>query len=68
MGIYEISGLPIPMVPHLHQSNGSNKRKLPIWIAQKCIAVVGEETVITSAGMQTTPFHGGQYRDGNGDI
>ena len=62
MEICEISGLPIPMVPRLHQSNGYIKRKLRVWRAQKCIALVGAETVLTRAGPQTTPFHGGQYR------
>ena len=53
------SGLPIPMVPHLHQSNGYIKRKLREWRVQKCIALVGAETVLTSAWPQTTPCHGG---------
>ena len=65
MEISETSGLPNPMVPHLHQSNGYFKKKLQVWRAQKCIALVGAETVLTSAGTQTTPFHGGHYRAGN---
>ena len=56
------------MVPRLHQSNGYVKRKLRVWRAQKCIALVGAETVVTSAGPQTTPFYGGRYRDGNGNM
>ena len=36
--------------------------------AQKCIALVGAETVLTSAGPQTTPFHRGQYRVGKANI
>ena len=56
------------MVPRLHQSNSHIKRKLRVWRAQKCIALIGAETVLTSAGPQTTPFHGGQYRDGNGNF
>ena len=68
MEICEILGLPIPMVPRLHQSNGYIKSKLRVWTAQKCIALVGAETVLTSAGPQTTPFHGGQYRAGNGNM
>ena len=68
MEISETSGLPIPMVPHLHQSNGYFKRKLQVWTAQKCIILVVAETVLTSAGPQTTPFHGGQYRAGNGNM
>ena len=57
--ICEISGLPIPMVPHLHQSNGYMKRKLLAWRVQKCIALVGADIVLTSVWPQTTPFHGG---------
>ena len=34
----DISCTPIPMVPHLHQSNGYIKGKLRVWRAQKCIA------------------------------
>ena len=68
MEIYETSGVPIPMVPCLHQTNGYIKRKLGEWRAQKCIAIVGADTVLTSAGPQTTPFHGGQHRAKNGNM
>ena len=68
MEICETSGIPIPMVPLLYHSKGYIKRKLRIWRAQKCIALVGEETVLTSARLQTTKFHGGQYRDRNGNM
>ena len=68
MEICEISGLPIPMVPCLHKSNGYIKWKLRVWSAQKCIALVGAEPVLTSAGPQTTPFHGVQYRAENGNM
>ena len=50
------------MVLRLHQCNGYIKRKLQEWRVQKCIALVGEDTVLTSAGPQTTPCHRGQYR------
>ena len=60
--------LPILMVPHLHQSNGYIKRKLRVWRAQKCNALVGAETVLTSAGPQSTPLHGGQFRADNGNM
>ena len=63
--IYETSGLPIPMVPPLKQSNGYIKRKLGEWRAQKCNAIVGADTVLNSAGPQTTPFQGGQHRAKN---
>ena len=62
MEIYEISGLPIPMVLRLHYSNGYIKRKLRVWRAQKCNALVGAETVLSSAGPQTSSFHGEQNR------
>ena len=68
MEICETSGLPIPMVPRLHQSNGYIKRKLGECRAQKCNAIVGADTVLTSAGPQTTPFHGGQHRAKNGNM
>ena len=57
--ICETSGIPIPMVPRLHQSNGHTKRKLRAWRVQKCISLVGADTVLTGAGPQTTPCHGG---------
>ena len=67
MEICETSGLPIPMVPRLHQSNGYMKRKLRAWRISKCIALAGADTVLTSMGPQTTPCHGGlnkvQYRN-----
>ena len=68
MEICEISGLLIPMVPHLHQSNGYIKRKLRVWKAQKCNALVGEETVLTSAGPRTSQLYGGQYRANDGNM
>ena len=66
--ICEFSGLPIPMVPHFHKRNVYIKRKLRVWRTQKYIALVGAETVLTSAGQQTTPFHGGQYTVGNANM
>ena len=56
------------MVPRLHQCNGYIKRKLRVWRVQKCIALVGADTVLTSAGPQTTPCHGGQYRVHQGNM
>ena len=66
--ICENSGLPNPMVPLLHQSNGYIKRKLREWRVQKFIALVGADTVLTRAGPQTTPCHGGQYRVHGGNL
>ena len=68
MKICETSGLPIPMVPCLHQTNGYIKMKLGEWRVQKCIAIVGADTVLTSTGPQTTPFDGGQHRAKNGNM
>ena len=48
MEICDILGLPIPMVPRLHQSNGYFKTKLGVWRALNCVALVGAETVLTS--------------------
>ena len=68
MEIFGTSALPIPMVPRLHQSNGYIKRKLRLWRAQKCFVLAGAATVITSAGPQTTPFHGWLYKAENGNM
>ena len=57
--ILETSALPIPMVPRFHQSNAYIKRKLREWRVQDCIALVGADTILTSAWKQTTQFHGG---------
>ena len=59
MEICEISALPIPMVPRLQQRNGDIKKNLRAWRVQKCIAIVGADIVLNTAGPQTTPFHGG---------
>ena len=53
------------MVPRLHQSNVCMKRKLPVWRALKCKALVGEETPHKSVGSQTTPLRGREYRADN---
>ena len=68
MEICVSSGLPMGMVPHFHKTNVYIKRKLHVWRAQKCNAIVSAETVLTSAVPQTTPFHGGQYRTENGNM
>ena len=62
MEICETSGLPIPMVPCLHRSNSYIKRKLWAWRVQKCIALVGADTVLITAWPQSTLFHGGSIR------
>ena len=67
MKVCENSAVPIPMVPRLCQSNGYIKRKLGSWRVQKCIALVGADTVLTTAWPQTTPFHGG-YRAQKGNM
>ena len=68
MEICETSALPIPMVPRLYQSSGHIKRKLRAWRVQNCIALVGADTVLTSAWKQSTQFHGGEDRAQNGNI
>ena len=50
------------MVLRLYQRHGYIKRKLQSLRVHKCIAIVGADTVLPSAGPQTTPFHGGKYR------
>ena len=68
MEICETSGLPILMVPRLHQSSGYIKRKLHVWGAQNCNALVGAETELTSTGQQITPLDGEEYRAENGNM
>ena len=67
MEICETSALAISMVPRLHQSNGYIKRTLRVWRVQKCIALVGANTVLTTAWPQTTPFRG-WYRAKSGKM
>ena len=59
MEICETSALPIPMVLRLHQSNGYIKRKLRALRVQKCIVLVGADTVLITAWPKSTSFHGG---------
>ena len=66
--ICENLDLPLSMIQHLHQSVGYIKRKVRAWRVQKFIALVGEDTVLTSVGSENTPFHGGQYRAQNGNM
>ena len=41
---------PVAMVPCLHQGSIYTKRKLRLWIDQKCIPLVGAKTILTCAG------------------
>ena len=59
MEICEISCILIPKVPRLHQSNGYIKGKLRVLRAQKCIALVGAESMLTSVGPKNSPLLGG---------
>ena len=61
-------GGPITMIPCLHQGNIYIQRKLQEWREQKCIQLVGGETPLTCAGLQTTPSHGRRYRSQNGSL
>ena len=62
------SRLHCPMVLRLHQSNGYIKRKLQAWRIQKCIALLGANTVLTTAWPQSIPFHWGLYTAPNGNM
>ena len=64
MEIFENSGLPISMVPRLHQSNGYIKRKLRVWSAQKCIALVVAEQYLPVKGRKLPHFMGGSIGSG----
>ena len=68
MEICETSALAIPIVPRLHQSNGYIKRKLRAWRVQKCIALVGADSVLTTSWKQSTPLHERWYRAQNGNM
>ena len=56
------SGLPIAMVPCLHQSNVYIKRKLRVCRAQKCNPCFGAKSSHRSTGLQGTLFHAALYR------
>ena len=68
MEIYEISSLLILMVPRLHRCKGYIKRQLCAWRVQKCIVLVGADTVLITAWPQSTSFHGGLNRAPNGNM
>ena len=62
---FKISGLPIAMVPCLHQCNVYIVRKLRVWRAQKCNFLGSAKTAPTGMGQQTTPCHVAPYRARN---
>ena len=68
MEICETSALQILMVRHLDECNGYIKRQLRAWRVQKCILLVGADTVLITAWPQSTSFHGGLYRAPNGNM
>ena len=68
MEFLRILGLPILTVPCLHHRNNYMKRKLRVCRAQNCNLLVGENTVPTGTGLQTTPFHTTPYKADNGYI
>ena len=59
---------PMAMVPCFHQGNIYTKRKLRVWIDQKCIPLVGAITTLTSAGRHNTSSRVRQYRAQNGKL
>ena len=61
-------GLPLAIVPCLHESNVDIKRKLWVWEVQKCIPLVGVKSSLICAELQTTPSHVNQYRADNGNL
>ena len=68
MEICETSGRTNPHGTAFAPNKWLHEKKLGEWRAQKCNAIVGADTVLTSAGPQTTPFHGGQHRAKNGNM
>ena len=65
---YGIWGIPIAMVPCLHQSNNYIKKKLRVCRVQKCHLLVVANSVPTGKGLQTTPFHAVPYRADDGNL
>ena len=63
--IFETSGLPIAMVPCLHQCNVYIVRRLRMWRAQKCNLLVSAKTAPTGTGHQTTPGLAAPYDANN---
>ena len=61
MEIFKISGLPIAMVPCLHQCNVYIKTKLRVWRAQKFNYPVSAKTAPTGTVLQTTSCHAAPY-------
>ena len=61
-------GWTMAMVPCFHQGNIYTKRKLRVWIDQKCIPLFGAITTLTSAGRHNTSSRGRQYRAQNGKL
>ena len=59
---------PMAMVPCFHQGNIDTKRKLRVWIDQKCIPLVGAITTLTSVGRHNTSSRGRKYRAQNGKL
>ena len=57
------SGLPIAMVPGLHQCNVCIKRKLRVCSAQKCNPCLGAKSALRSTDLQKTRFHVAPYSD-----
>ena len=62
---YGNPGLPLAMVPCLHQSNVYIKRKLRVWRVQKCIPLIGTKTSFTCVGLQTSLSQVSQYKAKN---
>ena len=56
------------MVPYLHQSKIYIKRKLCVWRVQKCIPLVGAQTSLTCAGLETTPSQVSKHMDDSGNF
>ena len=52
---FKILGLPIDMVPCLHQCNVYIVRKLRVWRAKKYNFLVSAKTALTGTGQQPTP-------------
>ena len=59
--IFKTSGLPIDMLPCLHQCNAYIVRKLRVWRAQNSNFLVSAKTAPTGMGQHTTPCLAAPY-------
>ena len=65
---YGNPGVPLAMVPCLHQSNVYIKRNLRVWRVQKCFPLIAAKTTLICARLQTTRSQVSQYSAENRNL